>query len=219
MGGCQNYGPFLGPYYNTAPNIQGTQKGTIIFWQPAPKTQNPKPETQNPNVKPETQNPNPKLPRAPLMGARGSDRGPGRANASYRRQPVNEAHKPLTIEVLLVWPGGFGCTPQRSGGPRLADSRDQKATSGKTGSPAALPCPCWPALPCSALPCPAHCFFLKEAKDGRRIHASSAFTCFDRPEGGTDAPPRLPKALIAFSGSQGRPEGRVPRSSRSFNCF
>ena len=20
-GGCQNYGPFLGPYYNTAPNI------------------------------------------------------------------------------------------------------------------------------------------------------------------------------------------------------
>ena len=21
MGGCQNYGPFLGPYYSTAPNI------------------------------------------------------------------------------------------------------------------------------------------------------------------------------------------------------
>ena len=21
MGGCQNYGPFLGPYYNTAPDI------------------------------------------------------------------------------------------------------------------------------------------------------------------------------------------------------
>ena len=21
MGGCQNYGPFLSPYYNTAPNI------------------------------------------------------------------------------------------------------------------------------------------------------------------------------------------------------
>ena len=21
MGGCQNYGPFLDPYYNTAPNI------------------------------------------------------------------------------------------------------------------------------------------------------------------------------------------------------
>ena len=21
MGGCQNYGPFLGPYYNMAPNI------------------------------------------------------------------------------------------------------------------------------------------------------------------------------------------------------
>ena len=21
MGGCQNYGPFLAPYYNTAPNI------------------------------------------------------------------------------------------------------------------------------------------------------------------------------------------------------
>ena len=31
MGGCQNSGPFLGPYYNTAPNISGTQKGTIIF--------------------------------------------------------------------------------------------------------------------------------------------------------------------------------------------
>ena len=26
MGGCQNYGPFLCPYYNTAPFIQGTQK-------------------------------------------------------------------------------------------------------------------------------------------------------------------------------------------------
>ena len=31
MGGCQNYGPFLGPYYNTAPDISGTQKGTIIL--------------------------------------------------------------------------------------------------------------------------------------------------------------------------------------------
>ena len=31
MGGCQNYGPFLGPRDNTAPNIQGTQKGTIIL--------------------------------------------------------------------------------------------------------------------------------------------------------------------------------------------
>ena len=31
IGGCQNYGPFLGPYYNTAPNIQGTQKGIIIL--------------------------------------------------------------------------------------------------------------------------------------------------------------------------------------------
>ena len=31
MGGCQNDGPFLDPYYNTAPNIQGTQKGTIIL--------------------------------------------------------------------------------------------------------------------------------------------------------------------------------------------
>ena len=28
MGGYQNYGPFLGPYYNTAPIIYGTQKGT-----------------------------------------------------------------------------------------------------------------------------------------------------------------------------------------------
>ena len=25
--GCQNHGPFLDPYYSTAPNIQGTQKG------------------------------------------------------------------------------------------------------------------------------------------------------------------------------------------------
>ena len=31
MGGCQNYDPFLDPYYNTAPNIQDTQKGTIIL--------------------------------------------------------------------------------------------------------------------------------------------------------------------------------------------
>ena len=31
MGGCQNYGPFLGSYYNTAPIIQGTQKGTLIL--------------------------------------------------------------------------------------------------------------------------------------------------------------------------------------------
>ena len=28
LGGCQNYGPLLDPYYNTAPNIWGTQKGT-----------------------------------------------------------------------------------------------------------------------------------------------------------------------------------------------
>ena len=27
MGDCQNYGP----YYSTAPNLQGTQKGTIIL--------------------------------------------------------------------------------------------------------------------------------------------------------------------------------------------
>ena len=31
MGGCQNYGPFLGPWYNTAPRVWGTQKGTIIL--------------------------------------------------------------------------------------------------------------------------------------------------------------------------------------------
>ena len=31
MGGCQNYGPFLDPCYNTAPNIQGTQKRTITL--------------------------------------------------------------------------------------------------------------------------------------------------------------------------------------------
>ena len=31
MGGCQDYGPFLDPYYNTAPNIWGTHKGTIIL--------------------------------------------------------------------------------------------------------------------------------------------------------------------------------------------
>ena len=30
MGDCQNYGPFLAPYYSTAPNIWGTQKGIII---------------------------------------------------------------------------------------------------------------------------------------------------------------------------------------------
>ena len=31
MGGCQSYGPSLDPYYNTAPNILGTQKWTIIL--------------------------------------------------------------------------------------------------------------------------------------------------------------------------------------------
>ena len=31
MGGCQNYGPFLDPYYNTAPTILGYPKGTIIL--------------------------------------------------------------------------------------------------------------------------------------------------------------------------------------------
>ena len=31
MGDCQNYGPLLDPYSNTAPDIQGTQKGTIIL--------------------------------------------------------------------------------------------------------------------------------------------------------------------------------------------
>ena len=30
MDGCQNYGPFLGPYWNTAPRICGTQNVTII---------------------------------------------------------------------------------------------------------------------------------------------------------------------------------------------
>ena len=28
---CQHYGLLLGPYYTTAPNILGTQKGTMIF--------------------------------------------------------------------------------------------------------------------------------------------------------------------------------------------
>ena len=31
VGGYQSYDPFLVPYYNTAPNIQGTQKRTIIL--------------------------------------------------------------------------------------------------------------------------------------------------------------------------------------------
>ena len=31
MGGCQNYGPFLDPYYDTAPNLLNTQNGTIIL--------------------------------------------------------------------------------------------------------------------------------------------------------------------------------------------
>ena len=31
MGGCQNYGPSLGPYYSAAPSIWGTQKGTFIL--------------------------------------------------------------------------------------------------------------------------------------------------------------------------------------------
>ena len=31
MGGCQNYGPFLGPDYHTAPIISGTPNGAIIL--------------------------------------------------------------------------------------------------------------------------------------------------------------------------------------------
>ena len=31
VGGFQNYGPFLDPYYNTTPKVSGTQKGTIIL--------------------------------------------------------------------------------------------------------------------------------------------------------------------------------------------
>ena len=31
IGGSQNYGAFLGPYYSTAPNIEGTQKGTTFL--------------------------------------------------------------------------------------------------------------------------------------------------------------------------------------------
>ena len=31
MGGCQDYGPFLDAYHNMAPNIKGTQKGTIVL--------------------------------------------------------------------------------------------------------------------------------------------------------------------------------------------
>ena len=31
MGGCQNYGPFLGPQYSRAPSISGTQKKTIVL--------------------------------------------------------------------------------------------------------------------------------------------------------------------------------------------
>ena len=31
MGGCQHYGPFLDPYYNAAPNFEGTQKGAKIL--------------------------------------------------------------------------------------------------------------------------------------------------------------------------------------------
>ena len=31
VGGCRHSGPFSDLFYNTAPNIQGTQKGTIIL--------------------------------------------------------------------------------------------------------------------------------------------------------------------------------------------
>ena len=33
MGGCRNYGPVLGPYYSTAPDLifRVPQKGTIIL--------------------------------------------------------------------------------------------------------------------------------------------------------------------------------------------
>ena len=48
MGGCQNYGPFLGPYYSTTPNIYGAQTGTLILttthfgiWSPTHRAQHP----------------------------------------------------------------------------------------------------------------------------------------------------------------------------------
>ena len=31
MGDCQNYGPFLGPYYNTGPNVDFTLRTTPTF--------------------------------------------------------------------------------------------------------------------------------------------------------------------------------------------
>ena len=31
MGGCQDYGPFSGPWYNTEPIIYGALKGTIVL--------------------------------------------------------------------------------------------------------------------------------------------------------------------------------------------
>ena len=34
MDGGQNNGPFLYPYCNTALNIEGTQKGTIVLTKP-----------------------------------------------------------------------------------------------------------------------------------------------------------------------------------------
>ena len=36
MGDCQNYGPFLGPYYNTGPNL-GDPKRDYNFDNPQPK--------------------------------------------------------------------------------------------------------------------------------------------------------------------------------------
>ena len=34
LDGCQNYGPFLVPYYSTAPHIWGAQRETIILTTP-----------------------------------------------------------------------------------------------------------------------------------------------------------------------------------------
>ena len=38
MGGCQNSGPVLDPYYNAAPNIWATKKGAIILTTLNPKS-------------------------------------------------------------------------------------------------------------------------------------------------------------------------------------
>ena len=66
MGGCQNYGPFLGTLNMRCRTVLGTQKGTITLTTTHIKTHTPRlnPDELARNLKPYTQDPNCASPKA-----------------------------------------------------------------------------------------------------------------------------------------------------------